>query len=348
MILLTFNLCGPAMAQTKQSVEDLQRAQITKEKSLGLRFNPRFELHTGFGYIGDLVSSSNYWKTALLLSDSQQVTIKRLDALLYQAKVVSMSYDADYLDTNPRDFKEYLERNAGRRKAAVKHGQRMSLTGLLTPFQLNAMIQHYASTRNALSFHDGLIQGALGFSEAQKKRIIQAQSEYNQHTQPLFLGSMRADANQADLRAAINHFQKKYQSDLQVVLTPVQKQKWEQLSTKPPLPEAAPEMPLPSDEDQKRINVKERSDVFRAIVHLQNENELNLSEAQTKHLDELYVVTQRGLFWIEVAKGAQEEDIKNDISGLVRTEAEFLKHAEQIALLGILTEIQARQVQEVL
>lgn len=344
-ICLTLNFGGPVMSQQQPSAEDLQRAQITKEKSAGLRFNPKFELHTGFGYIGDLAGSYKYWKSALLPSDSQLQTIKRLDSLLYQAKVASMSHDADYLDTNPRDYQEYLERNERRRKAAVKQGQWMSLTGLLTESQLNAVIRFSASTRNELSFHDYVIQDALGFSKTQKKQIIQAQSEYNKHTTPLFFGSMRPDANQAALGVEIRRFEKKYLSDLKAVLIPAQQKKWAQLSTKPPLPGPAPAMPLPSAADQKRINVKERSDVFRAIVHLQNENVLKLSEAQAKLLDELYVVTLRGLFWLESVNGSQG---KSELSGLVRTQAQFLKHAEQVALLGILTERQAKQVQDVM
>jgi len=149
---------------------------------------------------------------------------------------------------------------------------------------------------------------------------------------------MYPDANQAALGAEIRRFKKKYHSDLKAVLVPAQQKKWAQLSTKPPLP-------LPSAADQTRINVKERSEVFRAIAHLQNEHALKLSEAQTKLLDELYVVTLRGLFWLESVNGSQG---KSELSGLVRTQAQFLKHAEQVILLGILTESQARQVQELL
>ena len=343
MVFLTLNVCRSALSQKQQSIEDLQRAQITKEKSAGLRINRIFELHTGFGYIGSLVSAYKYYKSALLLSDNQKLTIKRLDSLLYQVKVTSVDNDADYLDTNPRDYNEYLERNKRRRKAAVKYGRLMSLTGLLTESQLNAVIQHDASVRNALSFHDDLVQNALGFSETQIKRIVQAQSKYNKYTTPLFLGSRLP--NSPDIKADLRRFKNKYHNDLIAVLTLVQKKKWSQLSTKPPLPGLAPAMPLPTEADLKRINVKERSDVFRAIVHLQNENELNLSAAQNKFLDQLYVVTQRGLFWIELVDGSQA---KSELSGLIRTEAEFLKHAEQVALLGILTESQARQVQDVM
>lgn len=128
----------------------------------------------------------------------------------------------------------------------------------------------------------------------QKIRIIQAQSEYNKHTTPLFLGSRLP--NSPDIKADLRRFENKYRNDLIAVLTPAQKTKWKQLSTKPPLPGSAPETPLPTEADLKRINVKEQSDLFRAIVHLQNENELKLSAAQNKFLDELYFVTERGLF----------------------------------------------------
>ena len=345
-IFLMLNVCGSVVSQEQPSIEDLERAKITKEMSNSLRAVPIFIFHSGFVYIGDLVSSSHYWKSALLMADNQEVTIKSLDSLLFKAKLASMSDDADYLDTNPRDYKKYMDRSKRRRKAAVKHGQLMTLAGLLKESQANAVIQHYLSTHQARAFHDDLINYVFGFSEMQRKFLTQAQSNYNKNTRPLFLRSMLP--NPPDIKADLRRFKDEFASASMAVLTPAQKKKYAQISVKRPLSKSAPVMPFLSEAEQKRINVKELSDVFRAIVHLQNENELKLSEIQKNFLDKLYLVTQRGLFWIETVDASQGDGAKKKLSIFVRSEAEFLKHAEQVALQAILTEHQAKQVRDVM
>lgn len=347
-ILMAFslNVCSSVMSQEQQSTEDLERARVTNKMSARQRQSQIFMFHSGFVYIGDLVLP-NFWGPVLPLADNQVAMIKSLDSSLWGAKRVSMSDDADYLDTNPRDYKEFMERSERRRKAAVKHGQLMTLAGLLTEPQLNAVLQHFVSGQKANALHDSLIQDVLEFSEAQKTLLAQAQSEYDKNTKPLFLGSMLP--NPPDVEADLRRFKQEYLSTSMRVLTSAQKKKYAQLSAKRPLLKSAPEMPVPSESEQKQIDVKELSDVFRAIGHLQNENELTLSEVQKKLLNKLYVVTQRGLFWIKTADASQGGNgAKSGSSGLVRSEAEFLKNAGQVALQGILTEHQAKQVQDVM
>jgi len=70
MILLTFNLCGPALAQKQQSVEDLQRGQITKRMGNSLRAEQIFLFHSGYLFIGDLLYGSPY----VPMADNQEDT----------------------------------------------------------------------------------------------------------------------------------------------------------------------------------------------------------------------------------------------------------------------------------
>ena len=307
------------MAQEQQTAEDLERARATKEISFGLRFSQRaMPPYSGFVFIGSLDNS--YWKPVVLLADNQGVTIKSLDLLIWRAKMASINHNADYLDTNPKDYKEYMKRNKSRRKEALKHGQMMTLTGLLTVPQLNAVIPHYFSLDKSIASQGRSTPNFIGITETQRSLLYQ-----------------------------LNYrFKKKYINDSMAILTPTQRTQWKQLRTKRPSLKSAPTMTLPTEAEQKRIDVKKLSNVFRSIVHLQKENKLNLSEKQKKFLDDLYLVTQHGLFWIETTDTSQSAATKNELSFFVRSEAEFLKHAGQVALQGILTEHQAKQVQDAL
>ncbi|MFH1303255.1 MAG: hypothetical protein ABIK07_19495 [Planctomycetota bacterium] len=337
MILLTLNLCGPALAQKQQSVEDLQRGQITKRMGNSLRAEQIFLFHSGYLFIGDLLYGSPY----VPMADNQEETIIRLDKLLLRTQLASMENDADYLDTNPRDYKEYMERSKDRHREAVKHGQFMTFTGLLTQPQSKAVIQRYFSTRKWRAFYQERMQEVIGFTEAQKTRLARAQSEYNIQTKPLFSGSMLPDANQAEIKAGLRLYEDQFRIASMAVLTPAQKTKYAQLTARQPSPDTIPSAPVPSETDRERLDLKKLSNVFRAI----DQNKLNLSEKQNQFLDELYDVTRRGLLWIETADASQEDSVKHGPGDFIHTKAEFLKHAEQVALLGILTESQARLVQ---
>lgn len=347
-IIMTFNVCSWVTSQEQQQTEDLERAKITREKSAGLRMNRIFQLHTGYTFIRDLCYSRSYWRSALTLSDNQEVILKKLDSLLYQANLASSSHDADYLDTNPRDYNKYLERNERRRREAVLHGQLMSLSGLLTESQAKAVIQQHLSDQKWRGFQQTLIQELMDFTEAQKMLLKRAQSDYNQDARPLFMGSMLPDANQAEIQAGLQLLKDQFRSDSRAVLTPAQKKRFAQLTEKQPAPSVIPTLPAPAETDQVRLDPKKLSDVFRTMGQLQNENKLKLSKVQNQLLAELYLVTIHGLFWIEAAESSQADAEQSRSVVIPHTRTEFLKHAEQLALLGVLTERQTRQVQDAL
>lgn len=347
-ILLTLNVCSWVMSQEQQLAEDLERAKITGKKSSSLRINHIFYLHTGYTFIRGLCYSRDYWRSALTLSDHQEEILKKLDSLLYQANLASSSHDADYLDSNPRDYSKYLERNARRRREAVMHGELMSLSGLLTESQANAVIQQHMSDQKWRGFNQTLIQELMDFTEAQKTLLKRAQSDYNREARPLFMGSMLPAANQAEIQEGLRLLNDQFHSDSMVVLTPAQKKRYAQLTEKQPAPNVIPTLPVLSVTDQERLDPEKLSDVFRTMGQLQNENKLKLSEVQIQLLAELKLVTVSGLLWIEAAESAQVDVEQNPSIVIPHTRNEFLKHAEQLALLGILTERQTRQVQDAL
>ncbi|MCA9015198.1 MAG: hypothetical protein KDA77_07680 [Planctomycetaceae bacterium] len=341
MICSTCYFCAPVMSQEQQATEDSERARITQEKSASLRLNQKAFFHSGYLFIGDLLYGTPY----VSMADNQERTIKRLDQLLFKTQLASLDYDADYLDTNPHDYKEYLERSKRRHHAAVKHGQLMTFTGLLTEDQSRAVIQRYLSLRKWRALHQERVQDVFGFSDAQKTRLARAQTQYGMSTAPLFIGSKRPGANQADLKAGIRLFEDEFRIASLEVLTPAQKKKYAQLTAPQPLSDLLPSSPVPSETDRERLELKKRSNVFQFID--QHKHRLKLSAEQNQLLDELNAVTQCGLLWIEKTADASPTDRPQSTPAVfIHTQAEFLKHAEQVAVQGILTELQARQVQD--
>jgi len=75
---------------------------------------------------------------------------------------------------------------------------------------------------------------------------------------------------------------------------------------------------------------------------------LGLSDKQKKLLTDLKDVTRLGLFWISHRDGKAPFPPGIDGSGqadpVEQTRDEFLKHAGQVALLGILTQQQAAKI----
>ena len=322
-------------------------ARNVKDLGHGFRSIAKKSKHKrDFRLIGDLVSP-RYWKKVLPIGESQSAAIKKLDRVLGAAKVASLNHDADYLDTIPTDYREYMENSKLRRQAALKHGQLMTLTGLLTEPQADFVVSRRLSAMQEYSIHNNTMQELLGIvTDAQKNKLTRVKQEYRRHTAPLFINSMDPQ-HDTNVNSDIEKHKKEYFASSTSLLTPSQRATWRRLTAKRQLPTTAPEMPVPGDIQRGRMESKELSAVFRVLA--EQEDMLALSEEQKRLLDDLCSVTQLGLFWINATAADQPaskvEAGKNQDGGIVRNRAEFLKHAEQVALLGVLTEDQAEQVQ---
>lgn len=124
------------------------------------------------------------------------------------------------------------------------------------------------------------------------------------------------------------------------ILTPNQRETWAKLTAPRTLPANPPEMPAPSEAATAAIKVDEASPVFHLLA--ERAEALQLSDAQKKLLKTLDEVTQEGLYWISLKNRQTDPSAADRVS---QSRAEFLKEAEQVALLGILTEKQASQLQ---
>jgi hypothetical protein len=115
-------------------------------------------------------------------------------------------------------------------------------------------------------------------------------------------------------------------------LTPAQQKLWQRLTAERELPPNPPQMPRPTDADVQQVNLNGASPVFRAI---QEQRVAGLSEVQGDLLNRAREITELGLFWIS----------RENADRVAGRRAEFIRHAEQFVLLGILTEEQAQLVQ---
>jgi hypothetical protein len=130
------------------------------------------------------------------------------------------------------------------------------------------------------------------------------------------------------------------------IRTPKQREKWEQLTARRTLPAEPPDLPVPTEAETAQIKLEKVSPIFRAVA--ENMDALELSDEQKKLLKGLKDVTRLGLFWIShrdgktpfppgIDGGGQADPVK-------QTRDEFLKHAGQVAFLGILTQQQAAKI----
>lgn len=323
----------------EEPLTDAARAKRTQELSGGLRMRRKFIFHTGYLFIGDLAHAHRSGKPRLPLTDNQEQTIASLDRLIFLAQLETFSRDADYLEGNPRDFAAYLERSKTRQSQAIHHGQLMTLTGLLSPTQTRYSLQHYIAVRKWHALYVDLIQELFELTTTQKRQLQQAQTNYNKSTKPLFLGSMRPKADQRDIQAGIALYKEEFRRASRAVLTPSQNTKYDALLIQPKLPQVLPSTPPLSNDDQQRLALESLSPIFRSIR--QQQKQLNLSVKQQEFLQQLTQITQRGLLWIETS---ETQETEQDLPLFSHSQAAFLKHAEQVALQGILSEQQAQLV----
>ncbi|KAA0133009.1 hypothetical protein FYZ48_24505 [Gimesia chilikensis] len=339
VVLLICSLQTLAPGYAEDNLNEAARAKRIRELSAGLRLTQKVTFHSGYLFIGDLARAHRSGKPCLPLTDNQEQTIASLDDLIFLAQLETLGRDADYLEGNPRDFAAYLERSKTRQARAIHHGQLMTFTGLLSPAQTRYTLQHYIAVRKWRALQIDLIQELFKLTTTQKRQLRQAQTNYNKSTKPLFLGSMRPKADQRDIQAGIELYKAEFRRASRAILTPAQNTKYNALLIQPQPPEVLPATPPLSNDDQQRLALESRSPIFRSIR--QQQKQLNLSVKQQEFLQQLTQVTQRGLLWIETSQATEVEQDRPLVS---HSQAAFLKHAEQVALQGILSEQQAQLV----
>ena len=327
---------------------DEARARETKDLSKQLRIS-RYQGRT-YDYVSGIggFAQSRYWKKRLPLADVQANAIVKLDKLAWDARIQSFDADADHLDGNPADYREYMKRSKARRRDALEHASSMVVYGFLTEPQAAFVTQIKLSVPlyvpNVLR-DSKYVQEQLGITEKQREMLVQAGKRGRQARAQFNWFSADAKDQQAVYTAA-EATQQATHAAAEQILTQQQRETLARLSAMRTLPAAPPNLPAFSSAEAAKIKLEELSPVFRVLAR--ESNALELSAGQKNHLKQLEEVSRVGI-WLIGVKDREEKAVsgnsgKQEGDRVEQTRKKFLRHAERVALLGILTERQAEHV----
>src|SRR5579871_652769 len=117
------------------------RAKETRNLGWGYRHRRMFRADLWEdAYIGGLVENG-VWHKDLPLVATQAAAIKKLDALLLEANDQATLRAAEYIDTNPLDYRDFNARLNRRLNETLRHAERMVSLGLLTEAQAAKFLQ---------------------------------------------------------------------------------------------------------------------------------------------------------------------------------------------------------------
>lgn len=290
-------------------------AEINSLRS-GLRIGPILGCNDNSDLIGAL-ASNRFWTEALPLGQQQTAAINQLDEVLRAARSLSLETDADYPARDLASYQAYVDRGHQRRHAAFRQAQRVVSLGLLTEPQAAFVIHRILTTRRPIhTLGDENVQELLGMT-AQQKRTAAA----------IAAGTTATDAAILE------------------ILTPRQMEKWSILTAQQTLPAEPPKLPTLSDAAAASSNLDELWLIARLTRKGDKGDLVKLSAPQKKLLKDLEDVTRQGLHWINL-QHPDDPTLPADVrkahaERVLQLRADFVLHAWQFVLLGILTQDQA-------
>ncbi len=317
LVLCGVMFCGRVRHSSRNSEllagEDTELVNNAKQLAADLRQRRFAAFDGGFDPLISGLAWKPVWTKKLPLSQDQVKALWGLDDVLQNAGDHVAQLVADKIEHDPRDSDKDSKGFRARFSLAERHAERMAVLGLLTEPQAK-VVARVNPSRPFSTFSVQEVQERLGFSANQK----------------LELGKLRKIESE-DLRnkGALD------------ILTESQRRKWDQMTTEPPKPEK-PDFHALTAEEAAKINLEAASPVFRVLA--EKPNSFGLSEPQKGLLRKLDPIVREGVYWISLRtpRGA------TPTANVSRTTTEFVHEAEQVVLLGFLTEQQAQQVEPAL
>ena len=294
--------------------------------------------------VGNLAAST-HWSNLLPLTAEQKLVITRLDKLVRKGHYLSLMFDAEPFDGPPALRRRRLAHNDKRRSEAIHHAQRLVAMGLLTEALAAFATERYLESVGigALNSDAVGVKEELALTESQRGELADVNARFLR--QP-YLPARRvgeADSNPA------NTWSRRYEEALREILTPSQQDRWSELTSKRSLPAGPPNATRSalSKADAASVRIEDLSPIFRTLA--ENLSAFGLSAEQKALVEDLKEVTRVGFVWIgrrDAETRSQPLDaLKNQAECFPQERTAFLHHAEQVALLGILTKHQADQLQ---
>jgi hypothetical protein len=323
---------------TEQQAERVLHAQTTKQMSMLFRDQtwPGNRVDDYLAGIGSL-TRLRVWKEKLFLTKAQAEALNKLDKLVWEAHLQSWHAGADYLDTNPADYQEFIRRSHARRRGNIAHAESMVAVGLLTELQAAPVIQNTLSARRYwLNYlrDKPYLQDLVGITAEQQARLVRlGEGGRAQRAQLNWFPISNTPAEDKAFNDRIAEIQKATDAGIEDILTKDQMEILNRLAADLRSPAKQPDFFALSEDEAATIKFAELSPTFRILA--KESEALQLSDDQKKLLKELQEVVRDGVFWIRLRTSSQKPEVQ----------AKFLNHAEQVVLQGILTQFQADQLQ---
>jgi hypothetical protein len=319
-------------------------AKENQQISSRIKFAAGFVKAAPIDMIGNLIRLP-FWTEALPLAKDQQDAISKLDVLVREALYDSMLADARPYDGPPTHRAEDYARREERRQRAIRHAQRLVMSGLLTEDQAAFVTYKHLESTQLDALYDENDAELFDITPSQKEELEKALAEYRKeyYRLPAVANKSLDPEDQEEYYTVKKRLARRHNERIKQILTRDQLEKWDRLTSKRSLSADPPDLSRAALPGGAAVEVRDLSPLFRALAD--KGGAIGLSSEQSRWIRELEEITQDGLLWIglDVSKNptlaAPHGERRSD--HVDRARLEFLGHAEQFVLLGILDEPQA-------
>jgi predicted RNA binding protein with dsRBD fold (UPF0201 family) len=353
VLVITLNGAFPARLIGKWSAIAKASSEQNGQLQLELVGEAEMQRNTPIRLIGSL-TRDRYWTSVLPLTEEQKKVILALNHLVNEGRYQTRLADAAAVTADPTRREQLLLQSWDRQLEAIRHAIRLVSLGLLTEEQAAFVIQRDVAL-NGLSalYADKNLVELIGLRADQRLKLDEAKAEATANANKLMTLAFQTDPQSVkEYKIAIDDQKRVNDAAVRRIFTPDQMEKWNQLTAKRSLPAKPPDATRSalSGAEVAGAHILDLSPIFHALAA--HANVVGLSADQKTLLKDLEDVTREGYVWIgrrdlEGSPGHEDAGKSRD-DGISRIRSEFVKHAEQVALLGILSERQAEKLQVVM
>jgi predicted RNA binding protein with dsRBD fold (UPF0201 family) len=353
VLVITLNGAFPARLIGKWSAIAKASSEQNRQLQQELVGEAKMQRNTPIRLIGSL-TRDRYWTSVLPLTEEQQKVIMALNHLVNEGRYQTRLADAAAVTADPTRREQLLLQSWDRQLEAIRHAIRLVSLGLLTEEQAAFVLQRDVAL-NGLSalYADKNLVELIGLRADQRLKLDEAKAEATANANKLMTLAFQTDPQSVkEYKIAIDDQKRVNDAAVRRIFTPDQMEKWNQLTAKRSLPAKPPNATRSalSGAEVAGVHILDLSPIFHDLAA--HANVVGLSADQKTLLKDLEDVTREGYVWIgrrdlEGSPGHEDAGKSRD-DGISRIRSEFVKHAEQVALLGILSERQAEKLQVVM
>ncbi len=317
------------------------------------------ELEEPLRWLGSLAHSET--AATMRLTKEQIAQITRLDELTRKTQGRIAREALAFLDKPPALRRDLYKRNEALEKEVVGHAEAMVPSGLLTSSQVALLRKWRWSALGTHAFRDEDVARFLRLTKEQKKELAVRYARVDENVaarMPLMFSTAR------DAPARVTVLESADKQLIWEVLDPLQEAQWIEALSADVVPSGVPSSATVTTNSQKRrlaelemevarVRKEAPSKIFGALADPAIRVRLATTEEQIHLLDELDKVARAGRGFIILSRGASATSAKGaktrrQEEAASDQAATFIRHAERIAVAGILTSDQGEQLKGIL